>query len=189
MNRLQDKSLSSYLQEVAGRQSTPGGGAVAAVVAAEGCALIGMVARFSKGEQFASIASRTDAAAIKLLSLADEDGEAFSKVMKAFRGEGNLNDSLIAAASVPEHVIYCCLPLIDDLEELAERGNINLVSDIAIAASLFHSAITSSELNILINTKSLEIETPKSLQQTLGATVEILKRLDAAVARVKSDLQ
>ena len=48
LDKLREQNLATYLDKLAARTSTPGGGAVAAVVAAEACSLVAMVANFSK---------------------------------------------------------------------------------------------------------------------------------------------
>ena len=47
LDKLREQNLAAYLDALAAKTSTPGGGAVAAVVAAEACSLVAMVANFS----------------------------------------------------------------------------------------------------------------------------------------------
>ncbi|MBT6582971.1 MAG: formimidoyltetrahydrofolate cyclodeaminase, partial [Gammaproteobacteria bacterium] len=66
-NKLRAQNLATYLDALAAKTSTPGGGAVAAVVAAEACSLVAMVANFSKGDVAKDIAGRAHASIANLL--------------------------------------------------------------------------------------------------------------------------
>ena len=57
LDKLREQNLAAYLDALAAKTSTPGGGAVAAVVAAEACSLVAMVANFSKDETAKDIAA------------------------------------------------------------------------------------------------------------------------------------
>src|SRR5258708_19416683 len=50
---MHDEKIGDFLGRLADRVPTPGGGAAAAMHAALGAALLGMVARYSNGEQYA----------------------------------------------------------------------------------------------------------------------------------------
>ena len=50
---IRDEKLGDYLDRLAGRVPAPGGGATAALHAAQGAALLGMVARYTTGPKYA----------------------------------------------------------------------------------------------------------------------------------------
>ena len=155
MTKIADQTLQEYLTQVAQKSSTPGGGAVAAVTAAEACALLSMVAHFTE-DDLGDLIDRTNKSMTNLLSLAEEDSRAFNLVMAAYKGDGELELALREAAEIPAKIIRICYAHFTDLLLLAERGNRNLISDVAIAASLFSAALESSRFNILINLRSME---------------------------------
>ena len=157
MPDISDQTLAQYLQQISAKTSTPGGGAVAAVVAAEGCALIAMVVNFTKDQgAMQDTLQRTKASIERLSALAEADGEAFSAVMEAYRSGENLPDALRQAAGVPAQVISICRSHLDDLQTLEKHGNPNLITDVGIAAALLQSAVTASEMNVLVNCRGLE---------------------------------
>lgn len=186
-NRLREQNLKTYLDALAAKTSTPGGGAVAAVVAAEACSLLSMVANFSKAETAKDIAARAQASIVSLLELGDQDTLAFESVMKAFKGEGDRLSACEQAASIPMQVIEICLTHVEDLEYLSARGNPNLITDTAIASLLFDSALKSSELNILINMKDLDA-IPRNLESAINRVPGATRRLQFIASSIRAGL-
>ncbi len=187
LNKLKEQNLAAYLESLAARTSTPGGGAVAAVVAAEACSLVAMVAGFSKGETAKEIAGRAHASIACLLELGDQDALAFESVMKAFNGAGDRSSACEQAASIPAEVIGICLTHVEDLEYLASQGNSNLITDTAIASLLFDSALKSSELNILINMKNFD-DIPDTLALVINSVPGATSRLQFIASSTRTGL-
>ena len=186
-NKLREQNLKTYLDALAAKTSTPGGGAVAAVVAAEACSLLSMVANFSKAETAKDIAARAQASIANLLELGDQDTLAFESVMKAFKGEGDRLRACEQAASIPMQVIGICLAHVEDLEYLSSRGNPNLITDTAIASLLFDSALKSSELNILINTTDFDA-IPGDLESAINRVPSATRRLQFIASSIRAGL-
>ena len=186
-NRLREQNLKTYLDSLAAKTSTPGGGAVAAVVAAEACSLLSMVANFSKAETAKDIAARAQASIANLLELGDQDTLAFESVMKAFKGEGDRLSACEQAASIPMQVIGICLTHVEDLEYLSARGNPNLITDTAIASLLFDSALKSSELNILINMTDFDA-IPGDLESAINRVPSATRRLQFIASSIRAGL-
>lgn len=184
-----DQSVASYLEAIGARSSTPGGGAVAAIVAAEACALIEMVLNFTKSEdaRLDGMLNRLVASREQLLELADADMHAFKRVMKAYKGEEDLQQALTSAAEVPASVIRICLTHIADAELIAELGNKNLMTDTAIAASLLQSSLDASELNVLINVKSMTGHTDDLIALLANLPAQ-RRKLDGISDQIKSAL-
>ena len=187
LDKLREQNLAAYLDALAAKTSTPGGGAVAAVVAAEACSLIAMVANFSKDETAKDIAGRAHASIANLLDLGDQDALAFETVMKAFKGEGDISNASLQAADIPAQVIGICLTHIADLEHLSAQGNPNLITDTAIASLLFDSALKSSELNILINMKSFDT-IPADLESAINNVPGATSRLQFIASTIRTGL-
>jgi formiminotetrahydrofolate cyclodeaminase len=186
-NKLREQNLKTYLDALAAKTSTPGGGAVAAVVAAEACSLLSMVANFSKAETAKDIAARAQASIVNLLELGDQDTLAFESVVKAFKGKGDRLSACEKAAKIPAQVIEICLTHVDDLEYLSARGNPNLITDTAIASLLFDSALKSSELNILINMKGFDA-IPEDLGSAINRVPGATKRLQFIASSIRTGL-
>ncbi|MBO6558155.1 MAG: cyclodeaminase/cyclohydrolase family protein [Pseudomonadales bacterium] len=188
MTELINQKLGAYLDQVSAKKSTPGGGAVAAVMAAEACALMNMVANFTKGDEFSDVVTETTQTMERLMGEAEADQEAFKSVMKAYRSEGEMTPALIGAAEVPARIIDLCVSRLDHLELLATKGNSNLISDIAIAALLFDAAIKSSELNVMINIRELD-EPPAKIASALKGLPAATTRLQYIVSTIRTGLQ
>ena len=172
MTILARQSLQEHLEEVARKSSTPGGGAVAAVTAAEACALLSMVANFTKADM-SDLLLRTEVSRARLLELADEDSTAFASVMAAYKGDGDLENALRRAAQVPVNTIEICSSHIADLSLLAEQGNRNLITDVAIAACLLRAALESCRFNVLVNVRSMTGDTATFTQAISGINTDV----------------
>ncbi|MFT5211164.1 MAG: formiminotetrahydrofolate cyclodeaminase [Flavobacterium sp.] len=162
------RSLENYLDSLASRNSTPGGGAVAAITGAQLAALITMVARFTKvdvqnKQTLQSIIDRTESARSEFLRLGQKDITAFNAVMAAYRmpkddelKESTLQHALSAAATAPLLILELSQSLAKDIEFLAKFGNKNLITDIGMAALLVPATIESAKLNVMINLKHIK---------------------------------
>jgi formiminotetrahydrofolate cyclodeaminase len=137
--------------------------------AATSAGLIGMVAQYTTGEKWVDRAERMrvvidEATALRLraVALAEEDALAFSAVGAAYKLPKETADekaarsaaiqaALIDAARPPVLTGGLAVRLVELAEELAESGNPNVVSDVAVASSVARSALESAIVNIEIN--------------------------------------
>lgn len=181
------QSLQGYLQSLAARTATPGGGFVAAANAAEAASLLAMVARFSKGEAFSSMAAVLDAASQTLLRLADADSQAFQQVLAVWQGkdESRRREALLAAAKAPAKVIECVRSMEAMAAALCKDGNPQLKSDVAIAADLLATSLRACDINILVNLQALPGEAPPKLTATLKTS----RKVALALARIASQIR
>lgn len=172
-----DKKVSNFLDELASNSPTPGGGSVAALVGALGAALISMVGNLTVGkkkyedveEDFKKIISSSEKLRYELSQLIEEDVKAFNNFMatykmsqeteteKKIRSE-KIQESLIEAAKVPLRAAYKCLDIFSLSKEVAEKGNINAVSDAGVAALMAEAALGSAILNVKINLRMIKNE-------------------------------
>ena len=188
MNDWAEQKINSYLEAVAARSPTPGGGSVAATVAAEGCALMKMVASFSEGELIPTILEEASAAIGELLTAGQADQEAFESVMQSHGGKGDKQAALVAAASVPASIIHICADRLEHLEYLAAHGNVRLLSDVAIAALLLDSAVRASEINILINLREAGQVQDEKIAKALELLPDVTARLQSVATTARQDL-
>ncbi|MFE4833691.1 cyclodeaminase/cyclohydrolase family protein [Arthrobacter sp. NPDC056691] len=168
------ETINNYLGRLAARQPTPGGGAAAALHAAQGAALVAMVARFSTGakyEQHAETTSRIIAAADQLigetLGLADADEAAFKAVIASYKLPATsdaerearaaaIGDALGQAAQPPARLISLSGAVVELAAELLDIANPNVISDIAAAADAARAAATTARVNIDINVVAIK---------------------------------
>jgi methenyltetrahydrofolate cyclohydrolase len=171
--RLSEQRIEAYLGDLSSRDPTPGGGAAAALTAAQGAALLVMVCSLSTGRRFAEasdeierIREATSSGRDVLLALADADTAAFEQFMAAQRLPRDtahdrnrrataVQTALKAAAVVPLEMLELAVSLLPHAERLAAIGNPNLITDVGVAVRLLEAAAHSARLNVLINTRAL----------------------------------
>ena len=168
-------TIETFLNELASGESTPGGGAAAALTGSQAAALLSMVLNFTVGrKRYAAVEEelrghlmRTEEMRVELLAFADKDAEAFGAVAacfsmprtteeeKAARTEA-MQVALRRAAEVPFAIAALCADLLELAAPIAEKGNPNVVSDAATAAHLAHAALYSALVNVDINLEWLK---------------------------------
>lgn len=182
-------TIADYLSALASRKSTPGGGAVAAMSGAQAAALISMVAELTKTfpdktTQPEVIKLATEAVQ-RFTDLADQDAAAFAALMQSYKNKTDIQSGLQSAAAPPLACLELSAKLVEPLLVIQLHGNPNLITDTGIAALLLRDTIISSELNVLINLRSIEDELFK---QTARATVETAKQHIALLDRMAADI-
>jgi formiminotetrahydrofolate cyclodeaminase len=199
------ETINDYLGRLAARQPTPGGGAAAALHAAQGAALVAMVARFSTGakyEQHAETTSRIIAAADQLagetLGLADADEAAFKAVISSYKlpAESDadraarataIDDALAQAAQPPARLIKLSGAVVDLAAELLDIANPNVISDIAAAADAARAAATTARVNIDINVVAIKNAQSRAAlaEQTDGLEEKVVLAADSLSRQVR----
>ncbi|MCP5099458.1 MAG: glutamate formimidoyltransferase, partial [Chloroflexi bacterium] len=165
----------SFLENVASKNPTPGGGSVAALAGALGAALAHMVAGLTVGrKKYANVAA--DASLVlskaadlqqKLTAAIAEDAAAFELVMAAFRNKeldkeakaNAIERATIGAGEVPMRVATMSRDVAILANTIAKVGNINAVSDAAAAVIMAHAAVQAAALNVKINAVGLQDQT------------------------------
>ncbi|MGW0180319.1 cyclodeaminase/cyclohydrolase family protein [Nocardia sp. NPDC003345] len=189
--------IGDYLGELAAKVPAPGGGAVAALHAAQGAALVAMVARYTTRAKDAEhrpvidrIIDAADIARDRALALADADAAAFTAVGAAYklpreteeektRRAAAIEDALTEAARVPAAVVDEADGILILATELLPIGNTNVVTDIGAAGAAARAAAVTSQLNIEINLASLPMEHAAAFTGVLGRIEEITARADS----------
>jgi methenyltetrahydrofolate cyclohydrolase len=149
-----NKRLRQYLNDLAARLPAPGGGSAAALTAALGSSLISMVINFTLGKpkyvkhekELKGVLEKSEQLRETFLNLVDLDVAAF----KSKNIRDCLGVSLMLARLCFEGIKLCPL--------LIKKGNVNLASDVAVAAILLESAFASAYFNVEINLKFLKDE-------------------------------
>ncbi|MEV4563333.1 cyclodeaminase/cyclohydrolase family protein [Nonomuraea sp. NPDC049419] len=187
---MRDTTIDDFLSRLADRVPAPGGGATAALHAAQGAALLGMVARYTTGEKYAAHAktvgamiAETDTLRARALRLAEEDAAAFTAVTDAYRlpkGEertATIARALAGAAEPPARVIEAAARVVELCELLLPICNRNVLSDVAAAADAARAALTTGRVNVEINLGGIKDE---RVREELNIR---MSGVDAAVAR------
>ncbi len=203
MSEIKDKSIDVFLNELASRQATPGGGSAAAVMGAQAAALISMVCNLTIGKpKYAEV----EADMIRLLSQSEDlraqltamikaDVEVFDQLMacyglpkdtdqqKAARSV-QIQAVLKAATLVPLDCARACAKTIELSRIAAEKGNTGVVSDAGVAVMCGYGALKSAALNVYINAGSI-----KDREFAEAKLVELEQILSGAEEKVESIYQ
>jgi len=202
---VRNESIESFLTQLAARVPAPGGGATAALHAAQAAALLAMVARFSDGPRYdvvlmGRITEEADGLRDHALRWAEDDAAAFSAVTAAYRmprdsaeekaaRSAAIAAALTGAAGPPVSVMHAALRLTALAGELAPVCNRSVLTDVGAAAAAARAAAITSALNIEVNLKGI---TDPSLRASLSATAAradaIAARADQVVAAVRTEL-
>ncbi|MDP4507983.1 cyclodeaminase/cyclohydrolase family protein [Nonomuraea turcica] len=199
---MRDLKIVDFLAELADRRPAPGGGAAAALHAAQAAALLGMVARYSTGEKYAdhaeavvAVIAETDMLRARALKLAEEDAAAFTAVTDAYRlPKGEQRSAAIAAALAgaaepPARVIEEATRVIELCELLLPIGNRNVVTDVAAAAEAARAALTTARVNVEVNLGGIKDERVREkLNIRLSAVDPAVARADWVTAEVREEI-
>jgi len=142
-------TLKEYLDDLAAKLPAPGGGSAAALNAAMGASLISMVINFTLGkpkyaqyeEALKAMLKKSEELREQFLNLVDLD-------VVAYKSKDTRN-----ALNVPFMLARLSFEGIKMCPALIKKGNINLISDVAVAAIFFESAFSSAYCNVDINLK------------------------------------
>ncbi|MBK3519415.1 glutamate formimidoyltransferase [Carboxylicivirga marina] len=173
--QLIDMNLTEFADETASESPAPGGGSISAYVGSLGAALGTMVANLSahkrgwdeRWEEFSDWAEKGMAVEKELLSLVDEDTNAFNKIMDAFglpKGSDEekaarkkaIDDATKYAIQVPFRVMEVAFKGFEVIRAMAEVGNPNSVTDAGVGALCARTAVMGAYLNVKINAAGLD---------------------------------
>ena len=202
---MRDDTIAAFLDQLAARVSAPGGGATAALHAAQAAALLAMVARYSDGPKYDArlmnrIVTEADALREDALALAEADAKAFDAVAEAYRRprtteretsarSAAISSALAGAARPPADVVRTALLLVSLAEDLLPAGNRNVITDVGAAAEAARAAAVTARLIIEVNLKGI---TDPVLAEEFGAAAAaagpVAERADAIVAAVRAEV-
>jgi formiminotetrahydrofolate cyclodeaminase len=186
-----NEPLHRYLDDLASRHETPGGGSVSGLVAALAAGLGSMVCHFTVGKkkyaavenEIKDILSQCDSLRLDLLAQMQRDVDVFQSQMATAYGlpkdtaeqaavrESALQAACKAAAAPPMTIARQCRKLMTLLASLAEKGSTMLVSDTGCAAALAKGAFDSAAFNVQINVNFIK---DKEFASALSAELEAL---------------
>lgn len=178
---LPELSLAVFLDRLASRAPTPGGGSASALAGATAAALLHMVLELTAGR--ASDADVTDQVALtelataaatwqsELLALVQSDAAAYDAVVAARRlprdtdrdAEARRTQMTLAtreATSVPLEIVRRASAVLELAERVAPVGTRSAISDVGVAALLAAAAMRGAALNVRINLPFLPEDDP-----------------------------
>ena len=191
--------MRDFLDQVAARTPTPGGGGAAAVTAALAAGLVAMVARFSAAQLPAadSLAGRADQLRERAAALADQDAAAYRAVLGAYRlppaGDSSERRERIATAlheatTTPLEIAEIAAHLAGLAADLAAQGNPNLRGDATVAAYLAEASARGAAALVRINVDLGDL--PRGLSGELSArAASAVATAQAATARASAAAQ
>jgi len=173
-------SIADFTDELGSSSPAPGGGSVSALagsIAASLGAMVGNLTYKKKDyKEYWEEAERLAYEAFKiknnLISLINEDTNAFNNLMSAYRlpdkteeekkiKEEAINETTKNAILIPLKVMQYCKEISPILLRLSEIGNKNAISDVAVGILCLLTALKGAYYNVLINFKNFNDETFK----------------------------
>jgi methenyltetrahydrofolate cyclohydrolase len=207
---VRDETIEAFLGQLAARVPAPGGGATAALHAAQSAALLAMVARYSDGARYDAglmgrVVTEADRLRDEALRLAEADAEAFGAVSAAYRLPKETDEllrarsaaiaaALVGAAGPPADVIRTARRLIELAAELLPAGNRNVITDVAAAAEAARAAAVTARVNVEVNLRGIKASSIRhsairaELSATAAVTDEIIVRADEIIAAVRDEI-
>jgi formiminotetrahydrofolate cyclodeaminase len=173
--KLTDATVSGLLAAFRSSEPTPGGGSASALAAAAGASLVAMVAGLPKPqatesadlERLKDVGIRATALASRLESLIDEDSDAYSEVVAAFRlpkgseaekaaRSAAIQRALTAATEAPLTVMRHCVEALEIAGTAIALGNENAATDAQVGVGLLKAALHGAAANVETNLGSLK---------------------------------
>ena len=175
MTEIKDNSLQNYLDTLASKSATPGGGSAAALMGAQAAALTSMVCNLTIGKpkyaevetEMLALLEKSEALRETLTSMIKADVDVFNRLMATYALPKETNDEKMArsaaiqtvlkdATDVPLICAKACAEVIALSRIAAEKGSSAVISDAGVAVMSGYAALKSAALNVYINAASLK---------------------------------
>jgi formiminotetrahydrofolate cyclodeaminase len=201
-----NETIGKFLDELASEAPTPGGGGAAALSGAMGAALVSMVCNLTIGkknyeaveEDLKGVLRLAESLRAELTQAIQADVVAFNMLMNAYglpRGTdeekavraAEIQTALKDATLVPLRACKACFAVIELSAEVAEKGNLNVISDAGVAVLAANAGLRSCALNVFINAKS--IKDRDFAEKQLAEVDALLKNAASATEAVYSKVR
>ena len=189
MNDFTAPTIDDFLDSLAARTPTPGGGSVTAAAGALSCAMARMVAAYSVRkktesavrEQIESAAERLEEADRLLRNLMVQDAEAYEHMTAAAKvakenasAKAAHQEAVLAAISVPVEMAALASDVLVVMDEFKAAASPYLLSDLGVAAVLAEATARAAWFSVRVNVCELtDDRTP----------VKVMADIDQVVAR------
>jgi methenyltetrahydrofolate cyclohydrolase len=204
-DHISDQPIGTWLSALASAAPAPGGGAAAALEVAVGAALIEMVCNLTIGKPRYAEHEATMIEALEragdlrreALDLAEADAVAFAKVSDAYklpkdddaarqRRSDAIQAALVDAADVPLRTARAAADVIALADRIAEGANVNVLSDVTVAASTARAGLEAAAVNVEINLASMEDPERRTwLADELAAHLRAIAAAERVAGRVR----
>jgi methenyltetrahydrofolate cyclohydrolase len=170
-----NSSIAVFLDDLASKRPTPGGGGAAAFCGAIGAALVSMVANLTIGkknyeavwEDLKAVNEKAEALRAELTQAIDEDVLAFAAVMGAYglpratdeekaKRTAAIQAALKDATLAPLRAVKACFEVIRLSCDVADKGNLNVISDAGVAVLAANAGLRSAALNVFTNAEAIK---------------------------------
>ncbi|MBT3812127.1 MAG: cyclodeaminase/cyclohydrolase family protein [Gammaproteobacteria bacterium] len=175
MTEIKDQSIQHYLDQLASKAATPGGGSASALLGAQSAALTSMVCNLTIGKpnygevdaDMQVLLKKSESLRTILTAIIQADVDVFNKLMAAY-GLAKTTDQektarsqqiqtvLHEATIVPLACAKACADAIKLSQEAAEKGSLMVISDAGVAVMSAYAGLKSAALNVYINVTSLK---------------------------------
>jgi glutamate formiminotransferase/formiminotetrahydrofolate cyclodeaminase len=191
---LADLTVTSFVDLTSTDAPAPGGGSVAALMGSMSGALTSMVANLTVGkkgyktvwEEMKEVAPQAQELKAAFLKAVDDDTFAFDAVMDAMKLPRKTDEDQVKrdaamekatreAIEVPLGVLRRCRDALPLVEAVADKGNVNSLSDAGVAALALRAAAGGALLNVLINLPG--ITDRAYIDRTSGEGMKILEEV------------
>ena len=144
-------------------------------------------------EDIRRILAESETLRLRLLELVEEDALAFTPMTEAYAipkedpsRQAALEAAAMSACRPPLEMVECCGRIVALLEEMLEKGNRLLITDVGCGALLCRAAMECSAMNVYVNTSTLrDRETAARLEsrveQLLATWLPRAERVAASV--------
>ncbi len=201
MSEIKDKTIQIFLDELAGKSATPGGGSAAALMGAQSAALTSMVCNLTIGKpkyaevetEMQALLEKSEALRGKLTGLIQADIDVFNRLMsmyglpkesdqeKAIRSEA-IQTVLKEATEIPLDCARACAEAVELSRIAADKAYLGAISDAGAAVMAGYCGLKTAALNVYINTNSLKDKT--FAEAKLTELEAILKGVDVVVEEI-----
>ena len=206
---IKDQTIENFLDELASKSATPGGGSAAAIMGSMGAALISMVCNLTIGKknheavepEMREVLHQAEALRKALLDMVNQDVSVFDQVMAAYGlpretdqekadRSAKIQEALKAATRVPLLCASASVEVIQLSKAVAERGNKNVVSDAGVAVMAAMAAFRSAALNVHVNAGVIrdEVFVDSSLKQLNELDLGLSELVESIYATVRERL-
>ena len=198
---IKDKSIDVFLNELASKSATPGGGSAAAVMGAQSAALTSMVCNLTIGKpkyaevetQMQDLLAKSENLRHVLIGMIKADVDVFDRLMACYGMAKETDEEKTArsaaiqsvlkeATEVPLACAKACAEAITLSRIAADKGNTAVISDAGVAVMAGYAGLKSAALNVYINAGSLKDR--EFAEAKLAQLAETLHNADVSTEEV-----
>jgi len=198
-------SIGTFADLVAAGTPSPGGGSVAAYCGVLAASLGQMVCSLTIGKKkyaeseprLLNVRPELEALGARLRDLIAEDAASFEDVLAAYRLPKETDEQNVAraeaiqralqrAVAVPLETATRSVEVLRLLREIADSGNTNALSDVAVGAQLAQTAVRGASYNVFINLNSISdrefvATTRQQVDEMIDESKAIADQVDAKI--------